>query len=93
MAESMETSSTGGSRARDDIGMAMSERPTCILCLGMAGSGKTTFVQVETPDIICDGRTVTFIGGLQPEATFFPTHAETECSPALEEQSSLHHQP
>ena len=22
------------------------EKPTCILCLGMAGSGKTTFVQV-----------------------------------------------
>lgn len=23
------------------------EKPTCILCLGMAGSGKTTFVQVH----------------------------------------------
>ena len=24
----------------------ISEKPACILCLGMAGSGKTTFVQV-----------------------------------------------
>ena len=47
MAEGMDTSSTGASGVRDDIGVAMSERPTCILCLGMAGSGKTTFVQVE----------------------------------------------
>ena len=30
-------SSTGGSE----------EKPTCIIVLGMAGSGKTTFVQVE----------------------------------------------
>ena len=43
----MDTSSIGASGVRDDIGVAMSERPTCILCLGMAGSGKTTFVQVE----------------------------------------------
>ena len=49
--EAMETSSTGASRAMDDIGLAMSERPTCILCLGMAGSGKTTFVQVDVPGI------------------------------------------
>jgi hypothetical protein len=48
MAEGMETSSTGASGVRDDIGLAMSERPTCILCLGMAGSGKTTFVQVKS---------------------------------------------
>ena len=47
MAEGMDTSSIGASGVRDDIGVAMSERPTCILCLGMAGSGKTTFVQVE----------------------------------------------
>ena len=47
MAEGMDTSSTGASGMRDDIGVAMSERPTCILCLGMAGTGKTTFVQVE----------------------------------------------
>lgn len=26
---------------------AMTDRPTCIICLGMAGSGKTTFVQVQ----------------------------------------------
>ena len=25
---------------------AMIDRPTCIICLGMAGSGKTTFIQV-----------------------------------------------
>lgn len=27
-------------------GDSLKEKPTCILCLGMAGSGKTTFVQV-----------------------------------------------
>lgn len=26
--------------------LAMEDKPTCIICLGMAGSGKTTFVQV-----------------------------------------------
>ena len=26
----------------------MTERPTCVLILGMAGSGKTTFVQVKS---------------------------------------------
>ena len=49
MAESMEASSSSsaaGGRGKDDLGLPMSERPTCILCLGMAGSGKTTFVQV-----------------------------------------------
>ena len=25
----------------------ITERPTCVICLGMAGSGKTTFVQVK----------------------------------------------
>ena len=24
----------------------MADRPTCVICLGMAGSGKTTFIQV-----------------------------------------------
>ena len=67
MAEGMEASFTGASRARDDIGLAMSERPTCILCLGMAGSGKTTFVQVETSG------TMSPYSGLQPETTFFHT--------------------
>ena len=26
----------------------MGEKPTCIVCLGMAGSGKTTFMQVRS---------------------------------------------
>lgn len=26
--------------------LTLEEKPTCIICLGMAGSGKTTFVQV-----------------------------------------------
>lgn len=47
MAESMEASSAA-SGLKDGVGLAMSERPTCILCLGMAGSGKTTFVQVAS---------------------------------------------
>lgn len=47
MAESINLSSSAASAAKDDLGLPMSERPTCILCLGMAGSGKTTFVQVS----------------------------------------------
>ena len=27
--------------------LPMTDRPTCVICLGMAGSGKTTFVQVS----------------------------------------------
>ncbi len=38
MAEATSTSVVGG----------LPERPTCVICLGMAGSGKTTFVQVRT---------------------------------------------
>ena len=26
---------------------SLENKPTCIICLGMAGSGKTTFVQVK----------------------------------------------
>ena len=28
--------------------LTLEEKPTCVICLGMAGSGKTTFVQVRT---------------------------------------------
>ena len=27
--------------------LPLEDKPTCIICLGMAGSGKTTFVQVR----------------------------------------------
>jgi len=44
---------SGGEEVTSDDRIAKSEdteshqeKPTCILCLGMAGSGKTTFVQV-----------------------------------------------
>ena len=48
-----ESSSFAGATTSDDKGdeAASAEspkgKPTCILCLGMAGSGKTTFVQVH----------------------------------------------
>ena len=32
--------------AKSDDTESHQEKPTCILCLGMAGSGKTTFLQV-----------------------------------------------
>lgn len=35
-----------------DQNAGQSKRPTCILVLGMAGSGKTTFVQVQVIDIV-----------------------------------------
>ena len=33
----------------DAQGEPMANKPTCIVCLGMAGSGKTTFMQVSIP--------------------------------------------
>ena len=36
---------TGAARIPD---IPLASRPTCIICLGMAGSGKTTFVQVRS---------------------------------------------
>ena len=48
-----ESSSFAGPSTSDDKGddvatsESQKEKPTCILCLGMAGSGKTTFVQVQ----------------------------------------------
>ena len=44
MAEAMDTD---GFSTVDADSCALTEKPTCILCLGMAGSGKTTFVQVR----------------------------------------------
>ena len=82
MAEGMESSS-GASRVHDDVELAMSERPTCILCLGMAGSGKTTFVQVEISMHQCSPCSLT--------RGYFVQHAETECSPAYKEDSTLYH--
>ena len=43
MAEAMDTVS-GGAMSPGQT----SSKPTCIICLGMAGSGKTTFVQVRS---------------------------------------------
>ena len=48
-----ESSSFAGAATTDDKGVGVfceesqKGKPTCILCLGMAGSGKTTFVQVQ----------------------------------------------
>lgn len=40
------TSNSDDRIAKSDDTESPQEKPTCILCLGMAGSGKTTFVQV-----------------------------------------------
>ena len=51
-ASSVATASVAGSSG-DGAGMSdvselpLQDRPTCIICLGMAGSGKTTFIQVK----------------------------------------------
>lgn len=39
--------------AKDNSETATKKYPTCIVVLGMAGSGKTTFVQVHIPAISC----------------------------------------
>ena len=46
MAEAPEV--PGSSSSSSSCESSLSNRPTCIICLGMAGSGKTTFVQVRT---------------------------------------------
>ena len=51
MAESMdvqppEDSGEGSGASRIPSIAPAASQPTCIICLGMAGSGKTTFVQV-----------------------------------------------
>lgn len=53
-----ESSSFAGPSMSDDKGddaansEFQKEKPTCILCLGMAGSGKTTFVQVHFESLV-----------------------------------------
>lgn len=53
-----ESSSFAGPSTSDDKGddvansESQKEKPTCILCLGMAGSGKTTFVQVHFESLV-----------------------------------------
>ncbi len=42
------------------IAAGLPERPTCVICLGMAGSGKTTFVQVGILDVGVAHRTCVF---------------------------------
>ena len=46
-AVSSEGSAAAPEASSEQLVTPMSERPTCIICLGMAGSGKTTFVQVQ----------------------------------------------
>ena len=33
--------------SHDEEASSLASKPTCIICLGMAGSGKTTFVQAS----------------------------------------------
>ncbi len=40
-----EVPETGAARIPD---LPLAVRPTCIICMGMAGSGKTTFIQVRS---------------------------------------------
>ena len=53
-----ESSAFAGQSTSDDKGgdavssESQNEKPTCILCLGMAGSGKTTFVQVHFESLV-----------------------------------------
>jgi len=47
MAEGMDSSAVAASlQAKPEAAAVTSDKPTCIVCLGMAGSGKTTFMQV-----------------------------------------------
>lgn len=47
MAAAAENVKSEPSTSSDDISSASGKKPTCIIVLGMAGSGKTTFVQVS----------------------------------------------
>ena len=45
------TSEQASQLPSDAKGEQIANKPTCIICLGMAGSGKTTFMQVSN---VCD---------------------------------------
>ena len=32
--------------SQESLGTSFAGKPTCVICLGMAGTGKTTFIQV-----------------------------------------------
>ena len=42
------TSEQASKLPSDAKGEKIANKPTCIICLGMAGSGKTTFMQVSS---------------------------------------------
>ena len=44
-----DTSSVSSQASVDPKVEPTANKPTCIVCLGMAGSGKTTFMQVSMP--------------------------------------------
>lgn len=48
------SSSSEGKLCADMSSLSLEEKPTCIICLGMAGSGKTTFVQVKRASQLAD---------------------------------------
>ena len=54
MAEGMDSSTSEQAaallRTNPESAAVTKDKPTCIVCLGMAGSGKTTFMQVRNTD-------------------------------------------
>ena len=48
MAQRMDTADTPSVNDQASKESPMGEKPTCVVCLGMAGSGKTTFMQVRS---------------------------------------------
>ena len=53
MAEAMAEGSDPQVPCAQPSSLPLESRPTCVICLGMAGSGKTTFVGVGTLEINC----------------------------------------
>ena len=76
---SIEASAAAPEASSEDTVTPMSERPTCVICLGMAGSGKTTFVQVK----ICLLTVINFV------VCGSETHSSSPCT----EEASLRREP
>lgn len=75
MAEAPEV--PGSSSSSSSCESSLSNRPTCIICLGMAGSGKTTFVQRLTSHLHSVG-SVPYVVNLDPAVHSLPYSANID---------------
>ncbi|XP_064397273.1 GPN-loop GTPase 1-like [Halichondria panicea] len=79
MAEATSTSVVGG----------LPERPTCVICLGMAGSGKTTFVQRIT-SYLHSCKSAPYVVNLDPAVSVVPYPANIDIRDSVNYKEVMH---